>query len=65
MHIFRGHNALVLSVGVSTDRDVVYSCSADSQPRLWQSPTNVRDPFDFYGKILFVSYGAIGILYTS
>lgn len=32
----------------------MYSGSADGQLRLWQIPTNLSDPFDVYGKILFV-----------
>lgn len=58
-YTFRGHYTPVLSVGVSPDGEVVYSGSADGQLRLWQIPTNLSDPFDVYGTILFVLHVVI------
>jgi len=43
----------VLSVAVGASGDICFSGSTDTTIRVWQLPSDLGDPFDVYGKIIW------------
>jgi len=65
VHTYRGHRGSVLSVAVGASGDICFSGSTDTTIRVWQLPSDLGDPFDVYGKIIWFFMSCVLLLLTS